>query len=332
MVTRFRSPAFAIITTLVCCFGLPADSTPNRWVPSDGVLDVAGHYTLRATRKASALTNIAIRANGVRLDLGGHTLVCDPPHPTTQTTLGIDVAGRQGTEIRNGRITNCHTGVRARNTTDLVVTRVHFDSVRYLGIDSTGSNHIFRDNQFSRVGGYHGEAYAVGINVRARGGAITDNRFDEIYRQSVVTTKVVGEGAGIIIGAKSDAVSVRGNVFTNSRIEAGAIGIWTGNGANNITVLNNTFVRLPYPVVFDRGVSGTIVQNCMTLAPLVEPSFQMAASTVRATAIFGHGGQAGANVVIGYAEPIGGAIASSGNTVLATVPTPLPSLCRPAAR
>jgi len=291
---------FALCTAATLCLCLTAARAQER-VPDEGVITDPGHYVLADDRSGQGPRLVEVEADGVLLDLDGHTLTCTPDDPATAVTFGVYADDVADLTVRNGAITNCTFGLRARGSVDTVVELVDFTGNRYVGADVTGTGARIRGCRFARIGGYEPEAYSIGVNGVGSNAVVHDNLFLDLYRQERAAPDQVGEGVAILIAAGNENTVVRDNWIENTREgEHDNIGIWAARGGGGHVIRRNAITGMPLSVAVAGETTARVVNNRLWLRgereffPIVGDAVEAADNLIV------HGGEV-------VAEPGGGA-------------------------
>jgi hypothetical protein len=202
-----------IVRSLVLAALLAAPAAPGVVPGARAQLpDPCGTVTDHLTLAADCLGPLTVAADGVRLDLGGHRVLC------LGGGTGIEVSGRERVRVRNGQVSECGVAVRLQGggghtLTDLVVT-----SGPGAGIVVEDSDHnTLRHLLITGVRGFGLEVSGVGNRVEA-------NQLSGIVSQG-------GTAIRLLDGAV--ATRVRLNL-----VQSNAVGIQVG-GRRNIVHRND---------------------------------------------------------------------------------------------
>lgn len=166
---------------------------------------VVSHVTLTSDLHCTTgYYALDVQANGVTIDLNGHTL------SGTTALAGITVVGYDGVTIKGpGKISGFWTGVNAVRADNLTVTGLKFDSMG-AGINHNhASGGIIADNKFNGIAG-------IGVSLRA-----TAHAHDPVIANLVQGNLM----KDVIVGVELCGDIAFDNEISNNKIKAFDIGI-----------------------------------------------------------------------------------------------------------
>ena len=182
-------------------------------------------------------TALVVGADGVRIDLAGHTIT------GPGTGAGILIVGRRGVWVVGGRIENFTAGVQVNSASGVVVKHMTF-AANGEGVDlQTGSRGaIIKENSF--------------FDHRARGVMMRAGSADNVVKENAFS----GNNVGVALNGTVDA-TVKENVMTSNR----AAGIRINWPAAGNLVAENTIDTNPagidIPVTTGSAVGNTFREN-----------------------------------------------------------------------
>ncbi|MGH9219859.1 MAG: right-handed parallel beta-helix repeat-containing protein [Vicinamibacterales bacterium] len=182
-------------------------------------------------------TALVVGADGVRIDLAGHTIAGSGPG------AGVLIVGRNGVWVSGGRIEGFVAGVQVNNSTGVVVKHMTF-TANGEGVDlQTGSRGAtIKESSF--------------FDHRARGVMMRAGSVDNTVKENTFT----GNNLGVALNGTVDA-TVKENVMTANR----AAGIRVNVPATGNLVAENTLDGSPagidFPVTAGWAVGNTFKEN-----------------------------------------------------------------------
>jgi parallel beta-helix repeat protein len=262
------SPALAASTTLACGATITADTRLG-----NDLHDCPG-------------IGIVIGADGVELDLNGHTVDGDG----VGDFEGINVKGHDNTSVSNGTVRDFvegvavldaaggrvsglvltrlrHVGVFVSDSSGMTVTNTRSTAVAFSGVFVTRSQDVaVVGNTVTRSGG--GVGMRVSARVRIAGNTVTDVDCGGVVLLDGGTDSVVESNQlsgrngcdGITLSAGSDRNVVRGNAVSGA---GGGIGI---SASNADLITGNTLRKNTYVGVYVQGGDDNTVQQNAILA------------------------------------------------------------------
>jgi nitrous oxidase accessory protein NosD len=165
---------------------------------------------------------LVVGADGVRIDLGGHTIVGGG------SGAGVLIAGRQGVWVIGGQIENFTAGVLVNNSSGVVIKHMTF-SGNGEGIDlqAAARGTTIKESSF--------------FNNRARGVMMRANSADNVVRENSFS----GNNVGVALNGTLDA-TVKENLIVASR----AAGVRVNVPAGGNLVAENTIAGNPAGIDF----------------------------------------------------------------------------------
>lgn len=282
----------------------------GRPVPPDGRIVFPGTYILTADYFPKRAIAIAVYCDDVILDLKGFSLGCGE---TGNPSIGITATGVQRFSVRDGKVTRCDIGVKASKSDDVLLERLAFDGLHFMGVDSAGRGLVVRSCSFANISGYTNEAYAVGVNAPGDDALIERCDFRNIDRQPNATAEMQGEGVGVIVSRGNRNCRIVRNWFENAPTDKPvSIGIFVARDAE-ATIESNTMVNIPHAVGSESPV--VVSENIFVMRYFV------------ITAIGVHlvpGSIVERNTMIGYTQPNLTGVTARDNQLLTKVAEPLP--------
>lgn len=291
--------AVSIVAALMATVSPAALADSLSVMPSSGIISAPGSYYLSGPRTSTGAYNIQIGAANVDLDLRGQTVRCAPPNPALAVTYGVLISNDHVT-VRNGTIVGCWAGVIGGGYYT-VLRGLDLTGSTYMGASITGFGSQISDSVFQGIGGYHGEAYAIGINGMGSGCLVERNTFRNIHRQAGVAPSLAGEGVGVLISA-----NVTGCVIRSNWMEGLDIGVWlaTGSGAD---VLENTIGDVLDAALRGAPAAATVTNNRLWERTPASGSIGIGGASITASR----------NLISGFDQPImGGAVDVGDNTII----------------
>jgi parallel beta-helix repeat protein len=176
---------------------------------------------------------LVVGADGITLDLGGHTVDGDG----SGDDVGIDVSGHHGVTITHGTVREFTEGVLVADATDVAVRGVTSTDQAHGGITIDGSDAVT----------------VAGNVVRDSGAGIIVNGGDRVL---VSANRVSGSAFAGITTFGSQGVRIDANTVTTSPTDA-AVGLFDGSSHNAVT--GNRLSRSGAGVALDNGASDNLV-------------------------------------------------------------------------
>lgn len=229
---------------------LGASRQTNRWTAAVGCAlavtataasvtanDLCGTTVLADLRLdhdlACGATALVVGADGVRIDLAGHTIT------GPGTGAGILIVGRRGVWVVGGRIENFTAGVQVNSSSGVVVKHMTF-AANGEGVDlQTGSRGAtIRENSF--------------FDHRARGVMMRAGSADNVIKENAFS----GNNVGVALNGTVDA-TVKENVMTSNR----AAGVRINWPAAGNLVAENTIDTNPAGIDIPVTTTGSAVGN-----------------------------------------------------------------------
>jgi hypothetical protein len=236
---RHALPSFA---ALALALSVPASAETVNCTPVTSVpvtITTSGPHCLtdNLTFHGQSGSAITIQANGVVLDLNGHTL----QGPASGQAIGVHISSASDAIVRNGHMSGFYIGVFSANTA--LFTTVEDLRIHVLGnaaaIDSRAQGDVIRRNvvRFGSPG-----IKAMGLEPR-----ILDNDV------------LLASGHGIDISGNTSFVE--GNRVTRSGSATGVAGIRVGSNLTSVVVRNRVF---GFPTCYQMGSSVKYRENLAT--------------------------------------------------------------------
>ncbi len=238
------------------------------------IITEGGNYcvTKNLSTSISSVTEIAaieIRADNVRVDLGGFTISYNPPN-TTSRVRGIRTFGvRHSVTVRNGTIKGFigavyligdNTGLD--NAGNVVENLRVQDSIN-LGISVYGTGNIVRNNHIVNTVGRAdvGGGGATAIGAFGSGNTVINN--DVIGTTSAVTDDV-SLATGILFNSCNQCVSEYNRIVdTESPVPNSARGVHVLTGSD-VLVVNNRIIKSVFGIAFGVSATGLYRDNIAT--------------------------------------------------------------------
>lgn len=234
-------------------------------VPSSGKVRFSGSYVLANDIATDGLSILDVSGDSVNIDLNGKTISCAPADDGEGPSIGIDIFSKSRVHIRNGSIRGCDIGIRSLLANDFTIDFIDFSKVRYTGIEVVAERLLISNSKFSHIGGHSAEAYSIGINVRGAVHChIEKNEFSELYRQERASTRMLGEGVGVIVGSDEADCIISHNKFENQVLETNSVGLWVAENGQ-ATLTNNLLLGFELGFVGHGKVRAT--DNVLRLDP-----------------------------------------------------------------
>ncbi len=241
--TSFLAKAVASSAVLVGATLIPGAS-PASAAPACGS-SITTNTTLTSDLNCSGGEGLTIEADGVTLDLGGHTITGGG----TDNGAGVVVAGVSGTTVQNGTITNFDAGVfvlfGSGNTVRRLVIRDNLGAERFADLGDGillrfATNSVVTGNVVRHNGGVSGIRAMSGSNGNMiTGNAITQNDVPFPGDDGTITDA----GVRLDSGAKNNVVSrnaITGSGLDGISVASGSI----GNTIDSNAVSSNGFKGL----------------------------------------------------------------------------------------
>lgn len=219
-----------------------------------------GTYVLRRdlVYRGGTGAAITIAANGVTLDLGGHTITNLPASNANATTaVGVSAQNFTPITVRHGTLAAFDVGVSltaGSGLGQLLVENVTTLGSGHTGISLGGSDSVVVQGcRSSHSGTVSATTNVWGILAGAEHVVIRDN---EVYDTlGGITTR------GIQVNGSVDNL-IEHNVIANSVANAGAQGIVAfGGGSEGILVINNRVTNYGTGILFANGAPGKYRDN-----------------------------------------------------------------------
>ena len=197
--------------------GAAASGTGNDLCGTTVVDDLTLDHDLTCTGNA-----LVVGADGVRIDLAGHTITGTGPG------AGVVITGRRGVWVTGGQIENFVAGVLVNNSSGSVIKHMTF-SANGEGVDLQAAAHgtIIKESTF--------------LNNRARGVMMRANSIDNVVRENSFAGNNVGVALNGTLGA-----TVKENLITTGR----AAGVRVNVPASGNLVAENTIDGNPSGIDF----------------------------------------------------------------------------------
>lgn len=233
---------FLSVLALLALCGLAQAQSCGDWITHDVTLTHDVYCT------SADHTGLMVAADGITIDLGGHTL-----HGATG--YGVDVTGGVGVTVRNGRIHGFIAGVSGTDAHGLEVEGIVFEDMNYgIALDDTKGTRLHH-NRFDRMavvaitlevfspthrGGYHDIASNLIQDTRlgillcgheTGGSVIVDNQLFQLHYDGIHLND--GSGGNVVAGntigdARLGAITLKAssdNEITGNVIKRGVNGI-----------------------------------------------------------------------------------------------------------
>ena len=267
---------------------------------------------------------IKVRSNDVTISLNNQTLACAPTNPEpadNDTTVGVQATsvhdfaliGCDAVGGCTGKVTGCYAGIKATSDRGLIIDRVNLSGSTFVAVDATDSTRVrISNNTIDRVAGYLGpgkhNGYAIGVNGCGAGCEVIANVFRNIVTQARAIPPLAGEGASVIVRAKTGVI-IAYNWFESVAEGSADIGVKTEKDAA-AAVRHNTFTGLWHAVSGPGRV--TVTNNRIMLKnPEAWPN---------SIGILGGSGLATRNMIINYKTAIDAKVKDDGTNFVAAAP------------
>jgi len=238
-----------------------------------------GNYCLTDDITTSSGHAISIAADGVVLDLKGHSVICRGC-PSSTTASGIHAFNRSDVTIRNGQIAGFYACVWHSNIAGYIPlqddrtaapTNIRVEDIRcrgnfFRGVRVEARSASIRNNAIVDTGGSTAYPNAYAFGIEAVGPATIEG--NTIYNTYGVGT---GEGVGISVTDWGIGTIVRNNRIANFTAAKGtgsaSFGIWIG-GTSNAVVDGNTVVNTKVAGIClgGPGVTGIVTNNLISVS------------------------------------------------------------------
>ena len=195
-------------------------------------------------------SGLVIGADGVTVDLGGHTIDGD----SVGDDVGIDLQGHRGVTVMNGRVREFREGVLVVGGSETAVRGLTSAEQGHAGILVDGSGQVSITDSVVRDSGAgivvtRSDSVLVDDN-RVAGGdsggiAVFDSRRVRVSGNTVAGTRD-GPGVGLLNGSSDDVV-------TDNRVSRNAAGVDLDDGASGNLVTGNSLTDNDSGVIVDVG-------------------------------------------------------------------------------
>lgn len=273
-------------------------------VPGDYYL--ANDITITNVSQLVGGAALYITAAGVRINMNGckiRGVGLDPNYPS----IGIKGEATNNLVLFDGQVggaTGFWCGVFSY-TPWTRLQELDLSGNYYMGASLSGHTARLYYNKIDGIAGCTSEPYAIGLNVAGSDSEIRGNTLRNFYKQA--GSAGVGEGCAIIINASADNCLVERNWIENDQQCGDTIAIFAGSGGAH-TITGNSIIG------FEAGImgGGTIGSPVTSRLNHVVRASALASSS-GITCDFG---LTEANMIVGYATPLGDAPTGAGNIVL----------------
>lgn len=204
---------------------------------------------------------IRISASHVRVDFRGYKIV---GQDGVRGQIGLLVSDKiENVLVENGIIKNFHVGFKAFDVNNIIVRKMRFDHISWIGAHLSGSNMSLQSCSFFSIGYKHGagqgESYAVGVLAYGQEISILNNIFNNVVRP-FVDKSWRGEGVSILISEGSSGINVSSNSFyVEPSRRLTSIGVWMR--ADNVDVTDNKIYNIYRPIEGHFGGRVKILRN-----------------------------------------------------------------------
>lgn len=231
-------------------------------VPRHGAIKRPGRYRLDRDLVATGRAAIEVAADGVVLDLNGHSVKA-APGSLDSPTCAIRARKVADLTVRNGTVQGGWTGMELIGIRDGTVEGVTIEGFHHIGLlaDATRGLRVAGCRIRVRVADIprrEGERYALGLNLLGERLVVEDNEISIDYPHAAVDAAPV-EAIGILIGALGRA-TVDGNRIATARPLRASYGIWGGEGST-LVVTGNRLVNLDYGVTVADAATARVEGN-----------------------------------------------------------------------
>lgn len=223
-------------------------------------------------------TALTIGADGITLDLNGHTLTGPSVAPCTQCP-GIDgvlLSGRRGVSIKNGTITGFVFGIRLDNSDDNLIQNVVVKNSNLNGIslfNDSDKNKLDGCTSANNAGG--GAGFGIIMNSGSDGNRVQDcvvsgnkgaagvfigggGGLPPSFENVVVHNTIIGNaGRGVFIQGGSERNVVKDNAIHQSTID----GVFINGSFNNEVKGNTSSSNARHGVALVQGSSNNLVKD-----------------------------------------------------------------------
>jgi len=208
-----------VVLVVTASFGLCVQAQATGFVCG---MQVTANYTLPGDESCPGQSGIVVGANGITIDLGGHTLSGDQ----TNGTNGIDDSGGfDNVTVRDGTVTKFYDGVHGSYADGMHVQGVLASGNGSSGIFVRGNSASVSSSQGS--GNSYDGIYILGDSARVSSSQALGNRYEgiNIHGSSIRVFSSQASGNGLD-GIDLFGTSVRIRSSTASGNGEVGIGIW----------------------------------------------------------------------------------------------------------
>jgi Right handed beta helix region len=227
---------------------------------------------------------VIIEADGVTLDLNGHSL------EGSGVGRAVYAIARNNITIRNGRISSLSSGVNLgaysptyAGSGGHLIEGLEFQGMRYTAVYVAGRGNVVRDNRILDTGNSDGNS-ARAIVARGPGARVLDNEVigtrGGAAQYSAAAAIVLGSAPGSVVESnritdtvnlnqgdvagiwvsQSPSAQVNGNRIANTTGYPNSTGVLVVN-SHYVAVRDNVFDLLDFGIVFGAGSSGKYMGN-----------------------------------------------------------------------
>lgn len=272
-------------------------------VPGDYYL--ANDITISNPNQLVGGAALYITAAGVRINMNGckiRGVGLDPNYPA----CGIKGEATNNLVLFDGQVggvTGFWCGVYSY-TPWTRIQELDLSGNYYMGANMSAHTARLYYNKIDGIGGTTNETYSIGLNIGGSFSEIRGNTLRNFYKQVGATT--AGEGCAIIINASAGSCVVERNWIENDQETGDTIGIFSGSGGAHSIIGNNISG-------FETGIMGGGTAGGPATSRL---NHVVRASSMSSSAgITCDFGLTEANMIVGYATPLGDAQTGAGNIV-----------------
>ena len=222
----------------------------KKLLPKSRIINKPGHYIITHDIEiTNELFGVQIRSDSVTLDFQDHRLFT-LNHQVLEN-FGVYVANVKNVKILSGKIEGFYYGLMGGEVSNIVVHNMHFDNIKYIAINISGSRACIHDNLITNLD-FHfkkntTDYYLIGINISASHSQICKNIIKHLSIPNIDINSHL-EYVGILI-----ANSTKGNLITCNQLINNATnrikiyGVWCGLNAE-VSIANNYFTNNMYDV------------------------------------------------------------------------------------
>ncbi len=258
-------------------------------------------------------TGLVVGADGITLDLNGHTV----DGAGAGANVGIEIDGHDGVTIANGTVRDFSEGVLVVDGRDIAIRRLTSSHQRHGGITIDGAHGVVVTDNVLRGNGAGIIVTRSGI-VRVAANRVSASGFGGIpvfeSEQVVITDNAVETSVEAGIGLFTESTH---NEVTRNRLSRNGAGISVSDGASDNLIAGNAVARNASGVIIDVGTFDNRVVDNVVADSAYEGVAVVGSdgNTVARNLVARNGAVDAAGGIVVIAPPDGLAETSDGNIV-----------------